>query len=866
MKKAYVICDNHMDPIWRRCFENHFTYRNTVVRSYAQIEEALFDSWIDIVENSDCKYSVEQSLTIKKYFESNPDKFERIKALVLSGKIELLGSGETIIDYNMVNGEAIVRDHMYSIGWYMDNFGVRPGVGCATDTFGLSAQIPQILNQFGYNNLVIYSRVFKDAKPFWRGLDGTVIYIKTDYAEAPRVQCPDFKKYRACPVCEGEGCPVCNHTGIDYSYRTGIDICDKLSSPSTSLISCFEKMRDSEVNEFMFQITSEEAREIPEFIAVLEGYSKQFEISLEYLTYGEFMIKFGQEALDLLEKGNVPEELIDERVEGNVVSTGCYVTRNKLKKQNRELEDLLLSSEKLATFAIEYGMDYPARKIERLWNHMALLQFHDSITASHIDAGYDELMTLVRNIRLGAAKIYYEAMSIIENTITVKAKEGCKAFVLFNPLSWQVSGIPQTAYINIGRDEDIKSIDIWDVNGNSLKVTDLEQIVNEFSKTLKVGFLGATLPPMGFSVFYYKPSETTKCLSTADNFIENEYYSVAFDKKGVKAIFDKELGVEILGANTGALVAQEDYGSPWETLATPYFKEYIHDNSNASVEAVISSEVRSITIKGNYINPRRKIDKLDWTQTITLYSGVKKIYFHIDVDWNTENTRLMVAFPLTYKTPSDEAFYEIPYGTLKRPSYKPEYGVHSAGNGDWPSNNFVAAYNGEKDFTVTLMNRGLYANQLQDGVFFVSILRSPQIPVYIFDFEGARDKGVHSFDMAVTSSKGTFEASRSVQSGMEFNTAFLCTPAIEKEGCLASSHSFVHNENSDIIISSVKRAEKSDDVIIRMYEPYGKGGTDILSGVKGNPVCSNFMEKDGDVLDKIEFRPYEIKTIKFKKQ
>ena len=147
MKKAYVICDNHLDPLWRRCFENHFYYHGNVVRPYAQIEEALFERWLAIVAASDCKYSIEQSLTVKKYLDRNPDRFELFKQLVQQGKLELLGAGETIIDYNMINGEAIVRNHIYSIMWYQELFGRIPDVGTSTDTFGLSAQLPQIYRQ-----------------------------------------------------------------------------------------------------------------------------------------------------------------------------------------------------------------------------------------------------------------------------------------------------------------------------------------------------------------------------------------------------------------------------------------------------------------------------------------------------------------------------------------------------------------------------------------------------------------------------------------------------------------------------------------------------------------------------------------------
>ena len=220
MKKMIVVCWDHLDPVWRRGFERQFVYKGAVIRPYADVEEFLFDRWMDIVENSKLIYGIEESLTVKKYLERNPDKKDRFAKLVREGKIELLGGGETLIDSNLTDGESIVRNHVYSILWYRDNFGVRPAHATLHDTFGMSAQLPQILRKSGYNAVMGFTYIGRNEKPYWKGLDGELIYFAADYEALGLDMIYTGKGYKipVCPACLGKGCRVCNRTGLDHSH------------------------------------------------------------------------------------------------------------------------------------------------------------------------------------------------------------------------------------------------------------------------------------------------------------------------------------------------------------------------------------------------------------------------------------------------------------------------------------------------------------------------------------------------------------------------------------------------------------------------------------------------------------------------
>ena len=118
MKTLYIIARNHMDPSWRRCFTDHYTYGGNIIHPYSDIEEALISQYLDFIEQHDWKYSIEQSLVLQKYLERNPDDTARVSGMIRDGKLELLGGGTTVIDYNLSCGESAVRNHYYSIKYY----------------------------------------------------------------------------------------------------------------------------------------------------------------------------------------------------------------------------------------------------------------------------------------------------------------------------------------------------------------------------------------------------------------------------------------------------------------------------------------------------------------------------------------------------------------------------------------------------------------------------------------------------------------------------------------------------------------------------------------------------------------------------
>ena len=71
--------------------------------------------------------------------------------------------------------------------------------------------------------------------------------------------------------------------------------------------------------------------------------------------------------------------------------------------------------------------------------------------------------------------------------------------------------------------------------------------------------------------------------------------------------------------------------------------------------------------------------------------------------------------------------------------------------------------------------------------------------------------------------------------------------------------------SEDVVMSALKKAEDTDDVVVRFYEPFGKRARFKF---KVDAEITNILEDTVNSInsgEEISFRPFEIKTLKFKK-
>src|SRR5690606_13916551 len=100
-----------------------------------------------------------QTIVLEDYLEIRPRMKDRLKKYIEKGQI-ITGPWYMQNDFNLTSGESTIRN--LQIGIKMANeCGACQKVGYTPDQFGHISQIPQILNQFGIDNIV-FGRGYKE--------------------------------------------------------------------------------------------------------------------------------------------------------------------------------------------------------------------------------------------------------------------------------------------------------------------------------------------------------------------------------------------------------------------------------------------------------------------------------------------------------------------------------------------------------------------------------------------------------------------------------------------------------------------------------------------------------------------------------
>lgn len=883
MKRVYIVARNHMDPSWLRCFKDHFNHPDSgdVVRPYSDVEELQILEYMDFAEKYGVKYQLEQSLVVKEFLRRNPDQEERFRALVKKGLIELAGGGEAVIDVNLTEGESWVRNHLYSREYYKKEFGHTPRYAITPDIFGLASQLPQFFRSIGYDALIIFDRVMKNNKPFWRGLDGTLIVLDNRFLQPPEpnLRTADCVKIPPCKACRGIGCELCEGTGIDITYnitRPDKELLQSAYYGNMSAGEMLDKLLETDKDEYFVMITAEEPRVGDFLFGPLKEAAAERDMEIKYVTFEENHDIWCRGQVDALRRGDHTEDEIDTRAEGNPVSCGCYTSRIKIKQANRELEHLLVEAETLAALVLMRGgwdpdavprRDYPQKKIEALWNKMAFIQFHDNVPGSHCDASYHELKTYIREVRRGAEQIYRDAALEWARLENIAIPEGYNAAVYFNPTA-QPANLPVLA---LHAPEGTKHVDVFDVEGYPLPSFD-----PEFSPML-VG-VGVELrvlteiPAFGRRVFLWKASDKPEPKGSRSSegelfTIENEYFRVMANGRQITCVYDKKANRELLDKGGLCLCLGVDEGSPWGRSAPerdhrPVFADNVCRETNEIYSRFI--------LTGTVVDEAHKIKRLAWKQTVTLYRGEALVRCRTELDWDGADTRVFANFPPMFDC-DGKIYCEVPFGTMARdmPGITENLGITD----EWPSLGFAGLSNGK--YSMAVLKGGLPAARLHDGALQISLLRSFEYdnPTY----RGTTERARHVSEYAVAAWRGAFADGDAQSLAAKFNQ-FGRTLELSRDGMLPLTGEQPLNRANEcgclfpaltgmpknLGFSAFKRAEDGNGFVLRLWESAGKETALHLDGVR-LLRCNSLEEPETEEWrSEYTFRPFEIATFRCK--
>ena len=489
---------------------------------------------------------------------------------------------------------------------------------------------------------------------------------------------------------------------------------------------------------------------------------------------------------------------------------GTYTSMAHNKRCNRKSELLYQTAEAFQAAAmVLLGSTYPQAKLNEGWETILLNQFHDIIPGSSIEEVYiDSAKQYAQVLESGNAMLTDGLDAIAKQ---VKTDGG---LLVYNPQPAAFSGAVQA-------------------NGGYVDVADI--------------------PAYGWKVV--NAAAAKKTVRVSETAMENDYYAISFDKNGnMISLFDKQNNREICkpGQVMNQLRVYEDRPyiyDAWDICSYYKDKMWLVDNL-AGVQILDEGARAGLQLVWKY-------QKSTITQRIYLYETDRRIDFETEVDWQEDHVVLKSAFPLDLH--ASEASYEIQFGSVKRPLHE---------NTSWDEARFeVCAQKwadvSEDDYGVSIMTDCKYGYSHDGTTMMLTLLKAPTYP------NPAADRGHHTFTYALFAHDGALSG-RTVEESYRLNKPAMAMEIGKQDGKLPDSYSFVSCDRADIVIDTVKKAENSDDLVVRMYNCRNCRCDAKIAfgfGLSGAHIC-DMMENNEAAVDvknnavQLVFKPFEIVTVK----
>jgi alpha-mannosidase len=319
----------------------------------------------------------------------------------------------------------------------------------------------------------------------------------------------------------------------------------------------------------------------------------------------------------------------------------------------------------------------------------------------------------------------------------------------------------------------------------------------------------------------------------------------------IVSLYDKEMKREMIEEKANRLLLWEDIPYDFDAWdISHYYRETRPRQARLVSRRVASKTALCATIRQSF-----QIGKSTVDQEISLAEGSKVVVIKNKVAWNERHKLLRVHADAAVR--SLEASYEVQFGIVRRPTHE---------NTTWDQARFeVCAHTfadlSAPDYGLSILNNCKYGHSCRGSSLELSLLRSPTDP------DTTADIGVHEFTYAYYPHANDLVRSDVLKKAHELNTPVIVNPVARAPK--AASRSYFSISQGTVKIETVKKAENSSALVLRVYETMGMNATVTLSWAL--PLSK---VKEADMLEKplngiaargrscrLSFKPFEIKTL-----
>ncbi|MYL20187.1 mannosylglycerate hydrolase [Halobacillus litoralis] len=821
MKQAHIVPHMHWDREW------YFTTEESRILLVNNMEEIM-----DKLENDpDYPYYVldGQTSILEDYFAVKPENEERVRKLVQEGKL-IIGPWYTQTDEMVVGAESIVRNLLYG---HKDSeaFGAPMKIGYLPDSFGQSAQMPQIFNGFDIHYSI-----------FWRGTSERHGTDKTEFhwesEDGSRVLVQLFP----------------------LGYAIGKYLPEDEEALQKRIDKYFGVLDRGATTDHIILPNGHDQMPIQENIhTIIEKLQRLYPDR-------EFFLSRYENVFKELEKNDDLPLLSGEFLDGKYmrVHRSIYSTRNDIKAANTRVENKLTNIlEPLASMAYSLGFEYHHGLIELIWKEIMKNHAHDSIGCCCSDKVHREI---VNRLFLAEEKTD-QLIEFYKRKITDAVQADHDVVTAFNFLPYEREEVitdkvvtKLESFVMEGNDGREVPFEVLEKNVLDPGLID-RQIVHygnydpfyEYTIQWK-----DKLPSMGYKTYEVKPEEGTLAAEglrpSGKPEVDTDHYRIQVNSNGTLTIYDKQNDVEIhdvlLLENGGDDGDEYDY-SPLENETLIYSRPvdaevHVYENEySAELDIALDLPVPA-NLESRKAGNIDSLVSVQWKIHVAKHKPVIEV--KADINNQAGDHRLRVLIPT--QIASAFSWSDNQFGMIKRDvvdsamDYWEEEGWDERPDSIYPMLSYVGLSDDKRG--VTLLTNSVREFEIIGDSFdtiavtlFRSVgvlgkeelVRRPGRPSGIklptpdsqmigrlqLDFalvlhEGSlADAGAGRIAKEYTTPVETYN--RIPYNAMKLNASGLETPGV---------YSLLQEGNDGAVLSTLKKAEEEDRLLLRFFNPKEK--------------------------------------------
>ncbi|MGB3152163.1 MAG: glycosyl hydrolase-related protein [Maribacter sp.] len=780
----HIISSSHQDIAWMDTPE---------FCRHERVNEIIAPALDIMKSDKEYYFGMEQSLNLKEFVEAHPERKSEVIERYKEGRFTW-GATYNQPYEGMQMGEQLIREMYFGKLWVKDNFdGVVEETAFNTDVPGRTLQFPQILAKSGVENLFV-SRM-REGFYDWHSPDGSsvVTYTPGNYGWAAMF----YKLFEDDAITALH--KIQNRVKMwgDYYKEHNLPphFAIVLSNDASGPVDHGDVVK--EWNE----IIAKTGAKIP---------------SLRHSTVTSFLSEIKKPGVKF------------EQLEGDRPNIWAYIHgpgHHKAITASRKAGRILPSSEIFGTVdaLLNKNFDrYPADRLSKA--------FEESIYPDHGWGGKNGHITdsIFRDKLEFAANEADEMLHEALNSISDKIKTTkSNAVIVYNDLSWVRNGL---ATVEI---ENAASYYVVDENGSVVPSQNSDGSKSELQ------FYATDIPSLGYKTYYLKKGRKNVKVNkvVTPNSLTNAYYTMHLNKGGISYLFDETLKADILNTTrfSGGDILSMGYNGngagEFTQMTEPNMDDYDKMSNHQSNWEIVSDGAIYTEFKNGAKFKHSKIN-----QRIRVFHQEKKIDFFVDlIDWDgTHNREFRFALPLNMDNARIK--YEVPLAIAevgKTEMKNAPLGWAWGGTYDQKPvtihprevMNFIAAEN--DDFTVTMATDVALADWIDptreavDYTVLQGILLASHKSCH-GEGNWYHQTGNHHFKFSLKSHK--VDEHTSFQFGTASNHLLrtVLRPMANANGLLANEMSFFKVSDPMVRISTIKKSEKSTDVILRLVEMEGK--------------------------------------------